>query len=307
MAQTPVNSPVLRQGVLLTPTFMHRLDRLDILSRKILAGRMQGERRSKKKGQSVEFADYRNYVAGDDLRLIDWNLYARLDRLFLRLFMEEEDLCVHLLLDVSGSMDYGHPRKLDYAKQVAAALGYIALSHFNRVEVTAFADGIVGQTPPLRGRRPIPQLMDFLEQQTPRGTGQLETACQRFVLGTRGQGVVVVLSDFLDKGDRTRAWRYLSGPRFDVYLIQILAPQEIDPEKGGLAGDLRLKDIEDGNLAEVSLGPALIARYKANLQAYCKQLRDQCTRRGMMYLMSDTSIPFEQLVLRYLRERGLLG
>lgn len=296
-----------KTSTLLTPGFMHRLDRLDVLSRKILAGRMQGERRSKKKGQSVEFADYRNYVAGDDLRFIDWNLYARLDRLFLRLFMEEEDLCVHVLLDVSGSMDYGQPRKLDYAKQIVAALGYIGLSHYNRVEVTAFADGVVAQTPPLRGRRPIPQLLDFLEQQTPRGAGLLETACKRFALGTRGKGVVVVLSDFLDKGDLSTAWRYLSGPRFDVYLIQILAPQEIDPEKGGLIGDLRLKDIEDGNLAEVSLGPALIARYKANLQAYCKQLREQCTRRDMMYLMSDTSVPFEQLVLRYLRERGLLG
>ncbi len=292
---------------LLSPEFMHRLDRLDVLSRKILSGRMQGERRSKKKGQSVEFADYRNYVAGDDLRFIDWNLYARLDRLFLRLFMEEEDLCVHVLLDVSSSMDYGQPQKLLYAKQVAAALGYIALSHYNRLEVTAFADGVVGQTPALRGRRPIAELMRFLQVQKPSGAGQLETACKRFALGTRGKGVVIVLSDLLDKGDLQKAWRYLSGPRFDVYLIQVLAPQEIDPEKGGLVGDLRLKDMEDGNLAEVSLGPALIARYKANLQAYCQMLREQCTRRDMVYLMSDTSVPFEQLVLRYLRERGLLG
>ncbi len=292
---------------LLSPGFMHRLDKLDVLSHKILAGRMQGERRSKKKGQSVEFADYRNYVAGDDLRFIDWNLYARLDRLFLRLFMEEEDLCVHVLLDVSSSMDYGEPKKLLYAKQTAAALGYIALSHYNRLEVTAFADGVVERTPPWRGRRPIAQLMQFLQKQMPRGAGQLESACKRFALGTTGKGVVIVLSDFLDKGDLQKAWRYLSGPRFDVYFIQVLAPQEIDPEKGGLTGDLRLKDIEDGNWAEVSLGPALLARYKANLQAYCRMIREQCTRRDMVYLMSDTSVPMEQLVLRYLRERGLLG
>ncbi len=146
---------------------MHRLDRLDVLSRKVLLGKLKGERRSKRRGQSVEFADYRNYVIGDDLRRIDWNLYARLDKLFLRLFMEEEDLSLSILFDMSRSMDFGDPGKLDYQKRLVAALGYIGLVNYNRVHLFAFAEGVVGHLPNLRGRRPIPQMLDFLMMQVP--------------------------------------------------------------------------------------------------------------------------------------------
>ena len=136
---------------LLDPAFMARLDQLDLLSRKLLAGKMKGERRSKRRGQSVEFADYRNYVIGDDLRFIDWNIYARLDRLFLKLFMEEEDLSLYILVDVSKSCDYGNPNKAMYMKQVAAAMGYIGLVNYNRVNIVGMADGIVAETGALRG------------------------------------------------------------------------------------------------------------------------------------------------------------
>src|SRR5882762_10784720 len=125
---------------LLEPQFLARLEQLELVSRKIFMGRMKGERRSKRKGQSVEFADYRNYVVGDDLRHLDWNLYARLDRLFLRLFLEEEDLHVYLLIDNSLSMDFGTPSKLHLAKQIAAALGFVGLTNLDRVVVEAFND-----------------------------------------------------------------------------------------------------------------------------------------------------------------------
>src|SRR5436853_3495121 len=137
---------------LLTSEFMARLDQLDVMSRKLLAGKMKGERRSKRRGQSVEFADYRNYVIGDDLRFIDWNIYARLDRLFLKLFLEEEDLSLYIVLDVSRSCDFGNPNKALYLKQVAAALGYVGLVNYNRVTIAAMADGIVAETGGLRGR-----------------------------------------------------------------------------------------------------------------------------------------------------------
>src|SRR5438552_7520176 len=120
-----------KNDLLLDPTFMARLDQLDLISRKLLAGKMKGERRSKRRGQSVEFADYRNYVVGDDLRFIDWNIYARLDKLFLKLFLEEEDLSLYILLDVSKSCDYGEPNKAYYLKQVAASLAYIGLVTYN--------------------------------------------------------------------------------------------------------------------------------------------------------------------------------
>ncbi|MBI1336212.1 MAG: DUF58 domain-containing protein [Phycisphaera sp.] len=297
---------------LLSPLFMQQLDRLDVMSRKILQGKLQGERRSKKRGQSVEFADYRSYVVGDDLRFIDWNLYARLDKLFLRLFMEEEDLSVSLIFDVSRSMHYGEPRKVEYAQRLAAALGYIGLVNYNRVSVYSFADVLLGQLPNLRGRRPIPQMLEFIADQSRagedrRGAGNLSDVLRRFTLMQRQKGVVVLVSDFFDKGELSDALRYLAAERFDAYAIQLLAPQEVDPQAGGVIGDLRLIDMEDADVAEVSVGPALIKRYKANLQAYCQHVRDLCRKRGVMYMVTDTSVPFDTVVLRYLRERGLLG
>src|SRR5439155_9672760 len=147
-----------KNDLLLDPGFMARLDQLDLISRKLLAGKMKGERRSKRRGQSVEFADYRNYVVGDDLRFIDWNIYARLDRLFLKLFLEEEDLSLYVILDVSKSCDYGTPDKSLYIKQVAAALGDSGLVNYNRVTVAAMADGIVADTGAMRGRRRVRQM-----------------------------------------------------------------------------------------------------------------------------------------------------
>src|SRR5438045_707940 len=148
---TPTQKPAPAPGVLLDPSFMAQLDQLDIMSRKMLAGKMKGERRSKRRGQSVEFADYRNYVVGDDLRFIDWNIYARLDKLFLKLFLEEEDLSLYVLVDVSKSCDYGTPNKALYMKKVAAALGYVGLVNYNRVSISAMSDGIVAETGAMRG------------------------------------------------------------------------------------------------------------------------------------------------------------
>src|SRR5258708_5190003 len=161
---------------LLEPKFLARLEQLELVSRKIFVGRMKGERRSKRKGQSVEVADYRNYVVGDDLRFLDWNLYARLDRLFLRLFMEEEDLHFYVLLDNSLSMGFGTPTKLHYAKQVAAALGFIGLVNLDRVIVEAFNDRLTQELPAVRGRRSLWRLLDFLDKLQPAGPSDLTRA-----------------------------------------------------------------------------------------------------------------------------------
>src|SRR6266478_1488740 len=158
------NPPMPDAPSLLDPAFLHRLEQLELVSRKIFLGVMKGERRSKRKGQSVEFADYRNYVKGDDLRFLDWNLYARLDRLFIRLFMEEEDLHFHVLLDNSLSMSFGSPSKLRYAKQIAAALGFIGLVNMDRVVIEVFNERIVQSLPALRGRKSLWRLLDFLQK-----------------------------------------------------------------------------------------------------------------------------------------------
>jgi uncharacterized protein (DUF58 family) len=296
-----------KPDLLLDPAFMARLDQLDLVSRKLLAGKLKGERRSKRRGQSVEFADYRNYVIGDDLRFIDWNIYARLDRLFLKLFLEEEDLSLYILLDVSKSIDFGHPGKLLYLKQVAAALGYIGLVNYNRVNIVAMSEGLVSETGAMRGRRRVARMMDFVSNLQAAGASNFAESCKRFALANRNKGVCVVLSDFFVKEGFQSGLRYISGGKYDLFCVQVLSPQEIDPEKGNLAGDLKLKDVEDGDLAEVSITQPLLKRYKANLNAYCLALKEYLTRRGGTYLFSSTAVPFDTLVLNYLRERGLLG
>ena len=140
---------------LLDDDFLRRIEQLEIASRKIFRGRMKGERRSKSRGQSSEFADYRTYVEGDDLRFIDWNIYGRLDRLLLRLFEEEEDLSIYILLDASRSMTIGEPRKLDYAMKLAAALTYVGLANLDRVSIVPFSDRLHERLPP--GRATVPQ------------------------------------------------------------------------------------------------------------------------------------------------------
>ena len=290
--------------LLLDPAFMARLDQLDVMSRKLLTGKMKGERRSKRRGQSVEFADYRNYVVGDDLRFIDWNIYARLDRLFLKLFLEEEDLALYVIVDSSKSCDYGDPDKALYLKKVAAALGYIGLVNYNRVTIAAMGETITSETGALRGRRRVSQMIDFVSNLEPSGPSHLAAACKRFALQHRQKGVCVILSDFFDKGGYEDGLRYVAGGKYDLFCVQILSPQEVNPE---LQGDLKLRDMEDDDMAEVSITQPLLKRYKANLNAYCLALKEYITRRGGTYLFTSTAVPFDTLVLNYLRERGLLG
>jgi uncharacterized protein (DUF58 family) len=288
---------------LLDPDFLARLEQLELVSRKIFLGRMKGERRSKRKGQSVEFADYRNYVVGDDLRFLDWNLYARLDRLFIRLFMEEEDLHVYILIDNSLSMDFGTPSKLHYARKVAAALGFIGLVNMDRVVVEAFNERLVQSMPALRGRRSLWRLMDFLQRIQPAGPSNLRQALRSFSIKCSGKGIVIVLSDFMDKGGYEEALRYLVARQLDIYIVQILSQEETDPE---IVGDLKLVDIEDDDAAEITVNAPLLKRYKQNLAAYRGALYEFCTRRGIAYLFTNNQVPFERLVLTYLRTRGLV-
>jgi len=288
---------------LLEPGFMTRLEQLEIISRKIFASKLKGERRSKRKGQSVEFADYRNYVVGDDLRFIDWNIYARLERLFLKLFQEEEDLNITVMIDVSRSMDFGTPSKAMYAKRVAAALAYIGLCNLDRVNVYAYSDRIVSELTGLRSRRMMQRIVRFLRETPIDGVSQLTPAAKRFATQHTQKGIVLVLSDFFDKGGFEEGLKYLVGRQLDIYVLQVLSPQEVDPE---LAGDLKLVDIEDEDTAEVTISRPLLNRYKANLQAYCQSLREYCARRGVSYLLTTTDVPFEQIVMNYLRQRGLL-
>jgi uncharacterized protein (DUF58 family) len=288
---------------LLDPQFLARLEQLELVSRKIFLGRLKGERRSKRKGQSVEFADYRNYVIGDDLRFLDWNLFARLERLFIRLFMEEEDLHFYVLIDNSLSMDFGKPSKLHYAKQVAAALGFIGLVNMDRVVVEAFNDRLTQSLPAIRGRKSLWRLLGFLDKIEPAGPSDLKKALRSFSIKCSGKGIVVLLSDLMDKSGYEEALRYLVARQLDIYVIQILSQEEIEPD---VVGDLKLVDIEDDDVAEITVSGPLLKRYKQNLAAFRAGVHEFCTRRGASYLFTSNQVPFDRLVLNYLRQRGLV-
>lgn len=307
---------------LLTSELISKISRLDYTSKKIFAGKLKGERRSKKRGESVEFADHRPYVTGDDLRHIDWNIFGRLDRLFLKLFLEEEDLALHIVIDASASSDCGEPSKFLFMQRTAAALGYIGLVNLNRVTVSVIGgrirtggdngeNGAAPAEPPfplyairdLRGRRRTHDLGRFLCSIEPSGSLPFTEAAKRIALSRRGKGVMVVLSDFFIKEGYETGLRLLVGRGYDLFLLQTLSPQEVEPN---IAGDLRLKDVEDGDLTEVTISAPLLKRYKANLAAYNDQLREFCARREMTMLTVRSDTPVDTLILDYLRRRGLL-
>jgi uncharacterized protein (DUF58 family) len=288
---------------LLSPELLARLERLELVSRKIFRGRMKGERRSRRKGQSVEFADFRNYVPGDDLRFIDWNTYARLDRLFLKMFLEEEDLHFYALIDASTSMDFGTPTKLQYARQLAAALGFVGLVRGDRVRIETLGQSPQAPAPVFRGRRSLWQMLDHLEGVQPGQTTSLVQGVKSFCLRNSGKGIVILISDLMDKHGYEAALRYLVAQNLDVYVVQVLSAEEIEPE---LQGDLRLVDSEDGDVAEITVSAPLLKRYRQTLAAFVNSAREFCSRRGMTYLLAKNEVPVEDLVTGYLRQRGLV-
>ena len=292
---------------LLEEDFLARLRRLELVSRKVVSGVQKGERRSKRRGHSTEFADHRPYVSGDDIRFLDWNIYGRLDRLFLKLFLEEEDLRVNILIDRSPSMRFGDPEKLLYAKRIAAALAFIGLQNQDRVRVGAFADRLQSVFGPARGRNQVQRLFAALErlESDEDGGTDLTRGARDFALQGRLTGITVFVSDFFDRKGFEGALRYLlsGGIQGEVFLFHLLAPQEIDPP---LTGDLKLVDVEDGMEADVSVSAPLLKIYRRNLDAFRTGIKDFAARRGMHYVFASTAVPFDRLILDYLRRRGLL-
>ncbi|HLA84110.1 MAG TPA: DUF58 domain-containing protein [Thermoguttaceae bacterium] len=290
-------------STLLSPELLARLEKMELLSRKIFRGRMKGERRSRRKGQSVEFADFRNYVPGDDLRFIDWNTYARLERLFLKLFLEEEDLHFYALIDASASMGFGDPTKLRYAQQLAAALGFVGLIRGDRVKIESLGQRPTAPSPVFRGRRSMWRMFDHVESIVPGEQVSLASGIKNFCLRNSGKGIVVLLTDLMDKAGYEPALRYLLAQRMDVYIVQILSAEELDPE---LNGDLRLVDCEDGDETEVTVTAPLLKRYRKTLNAFVESAREFCTRRGMVYLLANNTVPLDDMITDYLARRGLV-
>lgn len=292
---------------LISPDLMKRLEQLQLLARRRSKSTAKGERRSGARGQSVEFADYRTYVPGDDLRRIDWNLFGRLERLFLKLYEEERELPVTIYLDSSESMSFGRVSKFDFARQVAAAVGYVALCGFDRVTVEPFplADdqaGLVGELRAVRGRRSAMRFFDNLNRLKAGGTADFNQALRLGAMKHRAQGVIVVLSDFLDPAGYEDGLKSLASRGSEVHAVQILAPEELEPSS---YGDLRVIDSETGAEQEVTFGKYRLKAYRATVQNYCRRLQEYCRARGIRYQLAQSDTPIDDLLLKAMRTGGM--
>ena len=290
--------PPVERPAFFTPEFLAQLERLTLASRRIFRGRVKGERKSPRRGHSVEFCDYRAYGVGDDLRYVDWNAYGRLDRLHVKLFVDEEDLCLHLLVDASASMDFGRPTKLAYALRLAAALGFVGLVGLERVGVGILRDRVSEGWPPTRGRNQFGALLDFLNEVEPAGTTRLNEALASYTMRSRESGVAVVISDLLDPAGYEAGLRALMERRFDIHVIHLLDPEEMSPE---LSGDFRLTDSESGEVRELSVDREALRDYRERLHAFLERAEAFCRAQEIGYHRVVTDTAVEEFVLAQLK------
>lgn len=290
------NSPLLE------PPLLRRLETLALLVRRSVKGQMGGERRSVSRGRSPEFADFRNYTPGDDYRLIDWNAYARLDRFMLRLFVAEEELPMHVFVDLSGSMDWGRPNKAETARRLAGALAYVALAALDRVRLTVFAEGPTSGGAPYRGRHAVSELFARL-QSFPAG-GPTDYARLVWPIGRQRPGMTVLITDGLGESPIEPAIVALQRARQEGAILQLLAPQEIEPD---WSGDARLKDAESGIEREFTATPITQQSYRTALARRTDDIERAALRRGMRFARLTTDQTIDDMVQRTLRRIGLLG
>lgn len=284
-----------------TSDFLAQLERLALASRRTFRGRVKGERRSPRKGQSVEFSDYRPYGIGDDLRYVDWNIYGRLNRLHVKLFVDEEDLCLHLLIDASNSMSFGRPTKLEYATRLAAAIGFVGLVNLERVGVGVLRERVSEGWAPVRGRNQFAALTEFLSGLRPAGRTSLNDGLANYALRAREPGLAVIVSDLLDPNGYEAGIRALLERRFEVHVIHLLAAEELNP---ALAGDLRLHDSESGEVHNITVDGEALRRYRRRLGEFLEAAEGYCRAREIGYRRVSTDLPIEDFVLSHLR--GLL-
>jgi uncharacterized protein (DUF58 family) len=296
--QAPARAPTLTK--LFDERFLRKLESLVMAIRRTPAGTARGARRSRRVGAGLEFADHRDYTAGDDPRTLDWNLYGRLERLAVRLYEEDEDLTIDVLCDASASMGMGRPPKLALALEVGAALAYVGLSNLDRVAVTAHG------SPHARGKGSILPILRRLDTVRAEGRTPLTAAVRAFLARrpVRRRGLVVLISDFYDPAGHRPALELLRHHRLEVVAIQISAPEEVAP---ALRGDVALRDIETGEVRELTVSAAVAAEYARRHQALVRGLESFCRERAIPCFPVLSSQPFDAVVLRIFRAGGLLS
>ncbi len=284
--------------------FLKKLEYLDLIARRLVFGRQQARRASVKKGASIEFKDFREYTPGDDPRTVDWSVYARLGELVIKLFRQEEELDLWILLDSSGSMDFGEPNKFDHARRIAAALAYIGMGNMDSAGVLPFTTELGGGQSRLRGRGHIFRLLDFLTALGASGRTELPRAARTFVARVRRPSLVVLISDFYGL---THAQRALDRPRFfkhQVYVVQVADPWELEPT---VRGEIRLVDTESAEHHDLTITDLMLRRYREAFDGFRDGLRRYCMRYAIGYALARTDVAFDAFLLQVLQRGGLVA
>jgi len=283
--------------------FQRKLDYLAMVSRRVFSGAMRAERRTKKTGSGVEFADHRDYAPGDDFRYLDWHAYQRFDRLLIRLYEEEEDLSIYFIVDTSSSMAFGDGEKLRQAKRLCAALAYVGLANLDRIAIVTATDEISGRMQSTRGKARIFRIFRFLRGVRAEGVTDLGEAMKTFVAQHKRRGLAVLLTDLYDPLGFERGINVLRYNKFEPFVLHIVDPSEAKPD---LKGDVRVYDCESGEEREVTVTAKVLLRYGQAYRDYLDEAQRFCTSRQVSYFRADVNIPFDELILRVFRRGGFL-
>ena len=288
---------------LVDESFVHRLERLNLLTRGLVSQGVAGEHRSRRYASSAEFADFRKYVPGDDFRRIDWNAYARSNNLFLKLTEAKEDVAVHVLVDSSQSMNWGSPNKLRFARQVGAALGYLALSRFDSVTGASFAETVVEPIPKLRGKNQAMRFLGHLDRAPVGVTTRLDFSMAQYCGGGASGGLAFLISDLMTEDDYEQGIVRLIREGMDVVVVHVLAPEELDPS---VDGEIELIDAESGEIVELVVGEDARRAYVERVERWCGEIEEFCHRSEVRYLRLDSATELEQVFLDHMRRRRIV-
>ncbi|MBL8680670.1 MAG: DUF58 domain-containing protein [Myxococcales bacterium] len=283
--------------------FQRKLDYLAVVSRRLFAGRLRAERRTKKTGSGIEFADHREYAPGDDLRYLDWKVYGRSERMLLKMYEEEEDLSIYVLLDCSESMAYGEPSKFDHARKLAAAMAYVGLANLDRVALLAVSTKVDKTLPSTRGKGRIFKIFDFLRGVRAAGETALADAARQFTTQQKRRGIAIIITDLYDPAGFERGINAIRYRKYEPMVIHVLDPRESDP---GARGDVTLVDVETGESREITLTDGMVKAYKEEHEKWRKEIDDFCKTRQVPYVAADMTKPFEEQVLYLFRRLAIV-
>ena len=283
--------------------FQRKLEYLALVSRRVFSGRLRAERRTKKSGSGVEFADHRDYQPGDDFRTLDWNVYQRFEKLLVRLYEEEEDLAIYFILDTSASMGFGGGEKLRYAKKVCAALAYVGLANLDRVSMVTTSDRVMERMQETRGKARIFKAFRFLRTVRVEGTTDLGDAMKTFVAQHKRRGLAVLVSDLYDPRGFEKGINVLRYNKFDPFVVHVVDKAEGKPK---LNGDVLVYDCETGDEREVTVTAKVLARFGEAYAAYLADVERFCATHQVPYVAAGVDVPFDELILRVFRRGGFL-